>query len=708
MGNRLLEVAAGTLRPVREARRPDKGYSADLVIPNTPDLTLAPETPKIRCPFCLKPQVKDYQNLICGTCNREELELVRNSVVENDQMNHDTRLEINEIFAIYKSISEGNNVTEYSSRNKTSNIPYATLRSIKILSLQLLKLEILNHKLKVRNIEKSQRVLSEKIDQLTQNIAEKQTNLTNDQNKITTKSRLFIDKYNSANDQLVMRIMEYKLEKNFQVEKQIYQSQLNHIRILNEIVFSKKKKPSKNSLIGRRYDEELLFFNQPILDIANFLNYNHKLVVINEFLENLIKLQVQLFDIIQITNSFFKFPYLDELVKYLPDKRFYDLVQEKENFMVNGGKMDETTTQDPTEDDKETSYKVNEINKDHERIVKLGDAIKLPLSSKTINNQLRRASLNAQTPVETPPIPAPEEKVEAAAFKSSLKGKKVIIIPHKILTKPFTKLTTDEYLKFLLIIVKIIVNFKTLFAFTINKLSRRLDKKSSSSTISDTINHIRGNYPKASPDASYDLYDFRKILTKVFQLQQYFESQLDTLKLSNKHVDTASMANSQVSSRSISSKSSSVSLRDARSPLLTLYSTFFKEPSKAAKPADLSPLEKEIYGNISETHETGANLDPSPESDPEMELELEVEARSLPSSLYPHYKPKAAGMAPGSAKSNEVKTIMQNVYWLITHGASRANKGAKPSGSGLDAGALDVMVRSKGQLDDWDLVSKMY
>lgn len=695
MDNTLSDVAAEHIRGTGTSLH--RGNSQDLVIPNTADLGVTGELIKIKCPFCLKPQVKSHQNLICGSCMREELELVRNSVVENDQINNDTRQEINEVFDIYESIIQGKDVTEYSSRNKDKNIPYSTLRSIKILSLQLLKLEIINRKLKMKNIERSQNVLADKIDKLKESIAEEKQKLNVDKNEVTSRSHMIVQGFNKANDRVVSSIKEYKQEKNFQVEKQIYQSQLNHMRVLNEIVFSKKKKYTSGSLMNRRSEEELLFFNQSILDISNFLHYNHKLIVINEFLENLIKLQVQLFEIIRITDSLFQFPYLNELVKYLPDKKFYNLVQEKENFMINGGQIDETITDQPI------SYEVKEIDDDNERIVKLGDAIKLPLSSKTINNQLRRASLNAQPTVETPPIRPPIEEKEAAGSvpKNSLKGKKVIIIPHKILTKPFTKATTDEYLKFLLVIVKIIVNFKTLFAFTIDKLpkNRALGK---SKSISESIQHIRGNHKPA--DASNELYDFQKILSKVLLLEKYFEIKLDMLKQSNKLPDNTSLATSQLSSRTISSKSSTSSLRDVKAPFLTLYSTFFREPSKAstgANVSELSPGEKEIYGNVSETHELGANSEQTSHSDNEIELQLE--AKSLPLSLYPSYKPKSTTSVAG--KNNEIKTIMQNVYRHITNGAARASKSSKSPSTKLD---INMMMQSKGQLDDWDLVSKMY
>lgn len=701
MDNTLSEVAAERRGGSDRPQSLHRDYSQDLVIPNTADLGVTGELIKIKCPFCLKPQVKSHQNLICGPCTREELELVRNSVVENDQMNNDTRQEINEIFDIYESITQGKDVTEYSSRNKDKNIPYSTLRSIKILSLQLLKLEIINRKLKVKNIEKSQNVLTEKIDKLKENIAEKSQKLNLNENEVISRSHTLVQGFNKANDRVVSSIKEYRQEKNFQVEKQIYQSQLNHMRALNEIVFSKKKKHSSGSLMNRRSEEELLFFNQSILDISNFLHYNHKLVVINEFLENLIKLQVQLFEIIRITNSLFQFPYLNELVKYLPDKKFYNLVQEKENFMINGGQIDDTAPDEPA------PYEGKEIDEeDNERIVKLGDAIKLPLSSKTINNQLRRASMITQPTVEMPPIrPLIEEKETAAAVaavpKNSLKGKKVIIIPHKILTKPFTKATTDEYLKFLLVIVKIIVNFKTLFAFTIDKLPKNRALGTSKS-ISESIQHMRGNHKPADP--SNELYDFQKILNKVLLLEKYFEIKLDMLKQNNKLPDSTSLATSQLSSRTISSKSSTSSLRDVKAPFLTFYSTFFREPPKTSTDAnvsELTPVEKEIYGNVSGTHELGANSEHT--SDSENEIELQLEAKSLPLSLYPSYKPKSTTSVSG--KNNELKTIMQNVYRHITNGAARASETAKSPSTKLD---INMMVQSKGQLDDWDLVSKMY
>ena len=130
---------------------------------------------------------------------------------------------------------------------------------------------------------------------------------------------------------------------------------------------------------------------------------------------------------------------------------------------------------------------------DNERVIKLGNTIKLPLSSKTINSQLRRASLNKED-ASSSSKPNEVEKITPkkapSPIRSTLSGKKMIILPHKILTKPFTKLTAKEVLKFLLIIVKILFNFKTFFYFTIDSIP---NLRKQSSMLSNTMNPFRNN-----------------------------------------------------------------------------------------------------------------------------------------------------------------------------------------------------------------------
>lgn len=845
----------------------------------------------MKCPFCLTPQLLTSQSLLCGSCSHNEVELVRNSVVENDQLNESTRSEIDDIFKIYHLFKQQHinqiNQNEFEknnqnqeSKNEHGKIPFASVSSIKVLSLQLLKLEILNQNIKLTNIKRSQKVIANKTNSVKQVCTEKSKELHSKKQQLMLQNETLNTNFDNAINALYSKILEYKFEKTFQIEKQFLQLQLHHFRILKGIVFEKKQSSSSSSssknlllnnklykhLNGKEQHQSLFLFNQPILSIQDFLTYNNKLIAINEYLENLIKLQIELFAIFKIGNGLMSLPYLQELKNYLPDKKFHNLVQEKEDLMMNGGVGFEETHSNNNETSHLPSHiaKSKHIGEDNERIVKLGEAIKLPLSSKTINNQLRRASLNTQfnsnIPSQNNMLPSNDKFVSSKASdtlndknsstntydassdnitmpkisekvvrsnsydepnensksfkpeidskksfnsdldldaKSSSKNRKLIIIPHKILTKPFTKLTTKEYLKFLLIIVKIIVNFKVFFTLTTDTISKSTDKKevaknlahqsslnkkTSTSTLSNTINQLRySNSNNGSSSKSYnkkqdkenaedDMYDLEKILTKVMNLDTYFESRLNILKQSKIKNDThvSQMAYAQSSHNSESSSSSSaengsgsisnstplvassynnlstatsnISLasnsiinfgsidkleqksqvnESSSSPFKALYTAMFKDSAKPSK-KDFSENEDEVYGNVSVTHGDDTLNKPITNPTSRNTSDLQIDQTANPSS------DATSAYSVHTTSDIDFKMVMQNVYRLIANGTSRtANKpktmdnttttsNSKLRGnfstlnSDMNLNLINTMMQSKVQLDDWDVVSSMY
>lgn len=91
-------------------------------------------------------------------------------------------------------------------------------------------------------------------------------------------------------------------------------------------------------------------------------------------------------------------------------------------------------------------------------MIKLGDAYQLPLSSKTLNFQRRAARLSSSPiePVELNSIPVIRQN---SASSSAVRK---ITIPHRIINKPFNKLSIKDFLEFLVVIVRIIANFQVL------------------------------------------------------------------------------------------------------------------------------------------------------------------------------------------------------------------------------------------------------
>lgn len=778
----------------------------------------------VQCPFCYRLQGINSHNLLCGPCNHESLEIIRNSVIENDRLNELSRSEIDDIFRIYFQIKQGNlnevvamsnldrQLTRSKNSDENSNIPYASVKSIKFLSLQLLKLEIINEKLKLKNIERSKQATSSKISYLRTDIEKQANTIDSERTKINEKEHQIIDNFNKTNYKITSQISEYKHEKTYQIEKQACQLQASHFKVLKDIVFSHKLSSNKyTSIITTKIYKQpfktsrLLFFDQPILSIQDLLKYNNKVISINEFFENLIRLQIQLLDIFKIGNNFMHLPYLVELKNYLPDSSFHDLVQEKENFMTSGGNI---SPDDSSNEEKSpvSPTEIKEINVDNERIIKLGDEIKLPLSSKTINYQLRRASVNGSNKNDAkaksllPSAPEPERNINNSEDKlgdqekknkdkNYLKGKRMVIIPHKILTKPFTKLTTKEYLKFLLVIVKIIVNFKTFFALTIDSLptshsqqfqqqqhqaqEHGIRKKTSSSTLSSTINQFRFNLnhhntnEKPSEDGNplndNSMYDFEQILEKIANMESFFNIKLgileqkknranelkktypgsysslpshyntnsttsSSLNESPKEASNVSVNGSLISTPTSSSSSAMNSIiksdiekldRDRQnhsreSPLKSLYTNIFQKSKAHLKdyrdPQHDEPdgLSTDVYGNISETHgnarSSSANLDPfsninipeSPEWDRNPDLKVIMQKV---------YQLMANGTGPTPNQIAKTKSAAINPR---TTSAQNSTKNQQTSGNNIGIDTLKMMAQSKVQLDDWDVISKMY
>ncbi|CAG88528.2 DEHA2E21868p [Debaryomyces hansenii CBS767] len=651
------------------------------------DVKLNSDLRNVRCPLCHKPELY-YNDLICSNCNNNELELIRNSCIENDSINDIARNKINTIFSTCQDVKDLKGIElppEIS--NET---PQPSINAMKSLALQLIKLDILNTNLKIKNIDKTQELLDARTNELKNNIQIIQTKLDTKQERLdSTCSKLF-NNFEETNDSLNAKIQEYKFEKINQIKKQSIQLQYNNYKILKEMIFTSNNSKSANlnyiTKLKASSSRNLLFHNRSILNINEFFSCNNKLPQINEFLENLIKLQVHLQDIFNMDS--FSLPYLEELIGYLPDSKFYDMIQEKENFMINGGKLSSDEIEDAEEEKNST---VQEMKADNERVIKLGNTIKLPLSSKTINSQLRRASLNKED-ASSSSKPNEVEKITPkkapSPIRSTLSGKKMIILPHKILTKPFTKLTAKEYLKFLSIIVKILFNFKTFFYFTIDSIP---NLRKQSSMLSNTMNPFRNN----SEDRNFSS-SFEKILEKVASMDRYFSHKLSRIQNAKSSDEKYDMSSSNLSSsnagtfKSFNTHSTSTSNAnyDFRTPSSNPNSTHSLNSSAVVTQRNgkvkqfyskQKPNDHEIYGNFSESKDNMGSPVYSYDADNDLMNE------------------------------SELKTIMQDVYKLMASGTSRSrNSELNDKSKNLDFNAINMIAQSKVQLDEWDVVSKMY
>lgn len=372
-----------------------------------------------------------------------ELLQLKKQTESNDRINLSCRNQIDDIFKLTNELRDKNKVVEELEieNNVHDEIPTISINMVKNLGVQLNKLKAIDVNNHLNSITKSISNMEKKIDSLQQEcLMVKQ--------KIETNQEHGNVKYtNSSNDeakqinQYQQDIDDLKNRKIRNISRQLHKSELANYKVLKQIVFSKDK------------FDNLKVFNLPILKLDEFLNYN--LIDINQFLEVLIKLQIYLQDLFQIN-----LPYLQDLKNSLPNSKFYDLIKQKTNLMLGKEEDVEDEEDEKTDDVANKGYLISPEPID--KIVKLGNVIKLPLSAKTRNMQ-RRYSM-VQSPEPDIPI-LKEQSLSPTTSNATNNGsvnvnKKLIIIPHKILNKPFNKLSIKEFLNFLIVIVKIIVNFE--------------------------------------------------------------------------------------------------------------------------------------------------------------------------------------------------------------------------------------------------------
>ncbi|ODV80126.1 uncharacterized protein CANTADRAFT_5795 [Suhomyces tanzawaensis NRRL Y-17324] len=364
-------------------------------------------------------------------------------VRHNDRIIELGRSQINHVFLVSSKLQQGLSIQKADDDPAipTKDIPSVSANSIKALSVQLNKLRIMELRIRIDSLSKTVEHVNKKNAQVAQECKSIEDQLVLAKEKIPLIHEALLQKHLQFLKGLEDLINDYQINKIGHIQRQSIKSQQLVFEILKEAVFLRTREGT------------LLFHNQPILKLSSFLNTN--ILFVNQFLENLITLQRHLSFLFNVG-----LPHLKDLVGLLPNSKFYNLIREKEILMT--GKTDDDETEE--KDKEHTPPPV--LNS--ENVIKLGDAIKLPLSSKTINNQ-RRAQLLKQEP-EIPIVK--EDSMSPPRISEKLGGttgpaRKMIIIPHRILNKPFSKLSIKEFLRFLVVVAKLISNF-IVFLKTVN------------------------------------------------------------------------------------------------------------------------------------------------------------------------------------------------------------------------------------------------
>ena len=383
-------------------------------------------------------------------------------------------------------------------RHLNNGLPMPSMASITSLAIQLLKLRLLEAKLRCDCIAKAKELTAFRVTRLQEKQMEKERNVDSLRMNLLKLETLLISNYESQMLTLESTILEFGKTKINQVKMQASKAQMKNLKILLDTTFQFKVQPqpdsqsrvqsqSHNQSKENRKNIQLTFNHQPILLINEFLGYS--LPMINQFIEQLITLQKQLCVVLDV-----KLPYIDALSKYIPSTKFYDLLKKKELISTGQQGLRELSLSGNIYGDGDNDIDIDidnnndsrgkvvggnngndgrivngefnpvRIENTAEKVVKLGNAYQLPLSSKTLNFQRRVARSNSIEPGELDQIPTIIKEYSSTPTSSpdSVPLLKKITIPHRIINKPFNKLSIKDFFEFLVIIVKVVINFEVL------------------------------------------------------------------------------------------------------------------------------------------------------------------------------------------------------------------------------------------------------
>lgn len=422
-----------------------------------------------------------------------ELQQLKLETESNDKLNELCRRQINHIFELTNQlqVNHDNDDVQLNEIHKDihEDIPTISIDMVKNLTVQLNKLRAIDINNHLNSINKSIRNMERKIGQLETECLLVKQKIEHSEQKGKAQYRALLTQVEKQSNKYQNDIDDLIVNKISNINRQSNKFESYNFKVLKQIAFSRDK------------SNNLKVFNLSILKLDEFLNYN--LIDINQFLEGLIKFQNYLQGLFDIN-----LPYLADLQNCLPNSKFYDLIQQKTNLMLGKEAIDEKNNGEFDQDKNENINQEFLISPEPiDKIVKLGKILKLPLSAKTRNMQRRFSK------IQSPEIEIPIMKEQSLSPPSSNTttrdngsinvNKKLIIIPHKILNKPFNKLSIKEFLNFLIVIVKIIVNFDVFL----------------------TLVDGDGGYNNRSNESFEFICDFNQILNKINGLSLEKQSQ---------------------------------------------------------------------------------------------------------------------------------------------------------------------------------------
>lgn len=674
------------------------------------------------------------EDLICERCINEVIEVIRSSVVTNEKLNNRMRDEIDEVFARCQTYQskvplktqkrESDERTSKTNENATTQLETdgaGRRYTIKELALRLQKLTILDARLKLNDIDRSKEFLLRRVALLQEKVNRAKEDTQARQNKInelkTSLHTLHQELFNQYND----RIARLRLEDATRVAKQAAAFQYSHYKVIRQVAFTKYDawKSQRSGFTGSRV--KLDFYGQPIIPLESFLLHNNKLIAINTFIENLIRFQILMVQLLESDGTQISLPFLDYLKTQLPDSSFFDQVQEKINFLVDDpydSTIDSANADGNTDVPNGDASKEPATRPSMDKITVKDNKIQVPLSFKTANLQ-RRASVRLASsespgaekfyPEMFSATPEPNgvalnrigltEKIKTSAIQ----GKRMVIVPHKILTKPFTKLTLKEYLKFVLIIVKIVINFDMLLGQTVDKVTTPKKKKTRDLLLS-THEHLRTESDKAHPDALQCL-DLRITLERLATMDHYFEHKLAARSYNVSETDTKSLYvasllyssdrisfNPSIDADSPTLPDSSKFTRGSSSRLKEFYSVYLssnQKPKSFTMPATI--MENQVYGAISE----GV-----------LENEEDAGKSSNEDINFSSYEGDQLGES--DVEPFNIKEVMKLVHKLVANGKGRGRENGDAGDEAVKRATKTMMKTTQSQLTDWDVVSRLY
>lgn len=667
---------------------------------------------KTLCPLCYKPETIKHQDFVCEDCIHNRIELIRNSVIKNEELTHSLRHEINLIF---EACDSGNatksQVLDASSspnvnRLPTSSSPRTSDSTVNHLSLQLKRLEILNANIKLQGIDKSRMALEARVATSGARFKTLQSKINKKEELVNRKYQQLSDDYERALATKRTEVTRLRGENSLQITHQATLIQYSHYKIIRNVVFQGYNVPVSGS---RRSKDAIMFYGQSIIPLSALLSNNNKVDAINTFIENLISFLVLLKDLLFHEEPEL-LPYVSYLKTLLPDTKFYNSVQERIDAIYKEANNVEVVEKASTEDAADVEFLPQpEQSVTFNKVTIQNKTIKIPISSRTANIN-RRASIREQdletkekssgdnTPTPTPTAPYTNK------LARSLEGKKIVVVPHKILTRPFTRLKPKEYLKFVLIMVKVLLSFNVMLKEI--EVRMPVKKLKHAKSMIDTLNNLRSKQKLPKSDSEEFLYDLEKILLRFANLDAHFEAEetdfVYTQKVSQKNSATTSFADLSLVLTATADSSISASLVNVHSSIISrqagpsnirrfydalLSKTKVRNDTKSKSSSNLRSTNDDfdIYGVLSGTQSTDST-----------------------SSLSLQFGTQSKGGVKALRKGTyDIKSIMEVVHSIIADGNTDAMT-SDPAKQNMRKVTLSMMEQSKAQLDEWDVISQMY